>query len=616
MGGFCGWISKTKCSEQNENSLKIMLESVVHRGPDASGTYLDEHMALGAATVLTRDVVTEPEPVISKDNRFVIALDGYIRNREALVDRLRSIGSNILSTKDAHVALELYRYFGPQGFSKIVGSFALVLWDIQEQTAVFARDEYGFKPLFYSYNNDHLVFGSEAKAVLLGPNVNAQIDEKSVHNFLNFKFLPGPVSLFKDVLQIKPGTLIIWSPKEQSKEALKVVEQPETGEACDLIVEALVENYDYPSETVNLIEPSPQSILSASIFGREMPEVTNFYQFADDTKGLNGEAFNSARHALTYKVTNEPSPRLTVQLFKKMVRHLELPMPEAFLPFLRYQSMKRQFKIGMSSSGFAELFLMNQGQSILRKLELVNKIPLEKILDWTADFLEWKYNKRKPNPWLGSDAFKRIDLIRSVIDPPLFFAIFNGMWDDKDVRKEIYGEAMLSHSGSLNDSFDLFDQLWTKRRTSIHQLREYERGVGLKYKRAWIADRSMAAVGLQGRYPFANRRVYKAVSRIKTEDMCGSKGPLPFVQDLFSEYLDPTIWSDFKSPDLDLGFDRTSFSADLNTIYGIYLSEKMVQRYRLFNPTFVKKMLAIRTTDKNQWQHQMIFYDGWTACYL
>ncbi|MDB2330854.1 asparagine synthase (glutamine-hydrolyzing) [Alteromonas sp.] len=209
MCGIAGF-SLFNHQEGNEASLHAMHEAIVHRGPDASGTYLDDYVGLCHRRLSILDLSEAGnQPMYSADNNLVIVFNGEIYNFLELRADLEQQGVNFKSHTDTEVILELYAREGVKCLDKLNGMFAFALWDKTKQELFIARDRLGKKPLYYFSDKDRFAFGSEIKAILALQDIPREIRLDAVHDFFAYQYVPDPKSIFKHVHKLPPAHYLV-----------------------------------------------------------------------------------------------------------------------------------------------------------------------------------------------------------------------------------------------------------------------------------------------------------------------------------------------------------------------------------------------------------------------
>jgi asparagine synthase (glutamine-hydrolysing) len=213
MCGIAGF-SLFNFSEGGEASLTAMHEAIYHRGPDASGIYLDEHIGLCHRRLSILDLSEAGnQPMYSADGNLVIVFNGEIYNFLELRADLEAEGVKFTSHTDTEVILALYAREGVECLLKLNGMFAFALWDKVKQELFIARDRLGKKPLYYFEDNGRFAFGSEIKALLALDNIPREIRLDAVYDFFAYQYVPDPKSIFKHIHKLPPAHYLVLNKK-------------------------------------------------------------------------------------------------------------------------------------------------------------------------------------------------------------------------------------------------------------------------------------------------------------------------------------------------------------------------------------------------------------------
>ncbi len=147
-------------------------DRLVHRGPDDSGEYLEDHAALGFRRLSIIDLSGGHQPLANEDGTRLDRLQRRDLQLSRARRRLEAKGHQLRSTGDTEVLVHLYEDEGTRMFSLLRGMFALAIWDVRHRTLILARDRLGQKPLIYRHDGKRLLFASELKALLALPESN------------------------------------------------------------------------------------------------------------------------------------------------------------------------------------------------------------------------------------------------------------------------------------------------------------------------------------------------------------------------------------------------------------------------------------------------------------
>ena len=199
-----------------EGVLQAMAATMVHRGPDDGGTWIDAGTGLGLAHRRLAIVDLSPaghQPMLSRCGRYAIAFNGEIYNHGALRAELEALAGGVIEWRghsDTETLLEAFAQWGFEAtLRRCVGMFALALWDREARVLQLARDRLGEKPLYYGHAaNGDLVFASELKAFAALPGWSPEIDRQAVSLFMRYACVPAPWSIYRGIRKLEPGAMV------------------------------------------------------------------------------------------------------------------------------------------------------------------------------------------------------------------------------------------------------------------------------------------------------------------------------------------------------------------------------------------------------------------------
>jgi asparagine synthase (glutamine-hydrolysing) len=185
-----------------------MTAVVAHRGPDDHGSFFDAHVGFGHRRLSVIDLSANGHQPMSNESGTVwITYNGEIYNFAELraKHRLDDKGHVFRSSSDTEVMIHLYEELGPEMVRELNGIFAFAIWDVARQELHLARDPFGVKPLFYTWQDGRFLFGSEIKCLLQDRRVPRRVDLQALHDFLTFDYIPGEQTAFEGIREIRPA---------------------------------------------------------------------------------------------------------------------------------------------------------------------------------------------------------------------------------------------------------------------------------------------------------------------------------------------------------------------------------------------------------------------------
>ncbi|MDC7292974.1 asparagine synthase (glutamine-hydrolyzing) [Butyrivibrio sp. DSM 10294] len=209
MCGICGYISRNRITEEE---LRIMNDTMYHRGPNDSGVEIYEGKdgySIGFAQRRLSILDLSPlghQPMHSADGRLTITYNGEIYNFLELKKELSDYPFK--STCDTEVILAAYLKWGIDMVDHISGMFAMAIYDRDTQDVYLVRDRIGKKPLFYWLDGENIVFASELKPIMKCPGFKGEIRRELIPRFLFQQYIIAPDTVFKDVYKLEAGGVL------------------------------------------------------------------------------------------------------------------------------------------------------------------------------------------------------------------------------------------------------------------------------------------------------------------------------------------------------------------------------------------------------------------------
>ena len=191
-----------------------MIASLVHRGPDDHGVWIDEKCGIGLGHRRLSILDLSPQghqPMISASGRYVIAYNGEIYNFREIRDKLTAEGRTPQwrGHSDTEILLAAIDTWDLEStLQQAVGMFAFALWDKKTRTLTLVRDRIGEKPLYYGIVHNRFVFGSELKAIRAVGNGDLRIDREALVEYMRFGYIPSPRSIYASIEKLSPGHIL------------------------------------------------------------------------------------------------------------------------------------------------------------------------------------------------------------------------------------------------------------------------------------------------------------------------------------------------------------------------------------------------------------------------
>lgn len=205
MCGITGHINFSSKNKLENNVLKEMISSMVHRGPDDSGMYIDNHSQVGMRRLSIIDTDNGAQPILSEDDMVIIVMNGEIFNYQKLKNNLLKNGEIFKTNSDTEVLLKLYLRHGKKCLEMVDGMFAFCIIDNRDNSAWLVRDRSGIKPLFYCIMGDSVIFGSTLDSIVKSKLIRPKISQDSIDLYLLLSYVPTPRTIYENIYKLEPG---------------------------------------------------------------------------------------------------------------------------------------------------------------------------------------------------------------------------------------------------------------------------------------------------------------------------------------------------------------------------------------------------------------------------
>lgn len=205
MCGIFGIYFFDKSHPVNNQMVVDATNTMVYRGPDDCGYFVNRNVGLGHRRLSIIDLSTGHQPMFNEDEQIATVYNGEIYNYKEIKKELEAKGHIFQTDCDTEVIVHGYEEWGTDCVDKFNGMFAFTVWDNRAKKMWVVRDRLGIKPLYYYSDKKVFVCASEIKAILKTRLVKPELNEKVLDAYFSVGYVPGPETMFKNINKLMPG---------------------------------------------------------------------------------------------------------------------------------------------------------------------------------------------------------------------------------------------------------------------------------------------------------------------------------------------------------------------------------------------------------------------------
>ncbi|MCE3074938.1 asparagine synthase (glutamine-hydrolyzing) [Chryseobacterium gwangjuense] len=552
MCGICGYYSFHKnISSKNITEMNL---SIRHRGPDDEGFWISDgfesknfsgndstekiktqfpilqeessKIALGFRRLSILDLSEKGhQPMLSEDEKVVIAFNGEIYNFKKLREELKALNYHFESHSDTEVILKSYIEWGTSMFAKLDGMFAICIVDLEQQKILLGRDRVGLKPLFYSKNKNGLIWASEIKALLKNEFIKPEINWNGVYTNFLFQTTLAPETCFQHIFSLEPGSFMSVDLRNQEivKEkfwelSLKTDSSISENEAIQkidaLLAESVSEQLHADVPVASMMSGGIDSTLITSKskpFKKDINAFTISYQFSEEeveNASLVAQKLNIDHHVK--KVNDE---EVLAQLTEN-IQHFEEPYSslEVLMNAAEY-AKNLGFKVVLSGNGADELFAGYSHSLKLKKWLFLKNFNGIRYFIFTKD----QFSKKVKNYFSQDTMFDFFRQSQVGMKPAEAKSVFKA-----NIFKHINPDLKQYHLSETKDYVGYF---------------EYDMKYSLSSHHVFRDDLSAMKYGVEFRYPYLSNELIDFVSSLPENLRYNGIQNKPLLRKVAEKYL-------------------------------------------------------------------------------
>jgi asparagine synthase (glutamine-hydrolysing) len=208
MCGIAGQINFATGAPIDRELVARMAASIAHRGPDDAGFYFSGPLGLGFRRLSIIDLGGGHQPMCDESQSVWVVFNGEIYNYRELRTELEQRGHVFRTQSDTEVLVHGYKEWQHDLFLRLNGMFGVAIWDARRAKLIVARDAMGIKLVYYRLEAGTLSFGSEIRPLLQTFDGTPDVDPYAVSLFLRFRYTPSPLTIYRGIRKLAPGTML------------------------------------------------------------------------------------------------------------------------------------------------------------------------------------------------------------------------------------------------------------------------------------------------------------------------------------------------------------------------------------------------------------------------
>ena len=629
MCGIAGFISSEHFDDCSV-SLERAAAALAHRGPDAAGFFFDRDAGVGLGHRRLSIIDLSPtghQPMAGAGGRVQIVYNGEVYNFREIRSTLEGHGYRFRGGSDTEVVLNAYLHWGIDAVARMVGMFAMAIWDARDRRLYLVRDRLGIKPLYYYHDRNLFIFASELKGLMAFTHFPRAVDADAVSLFLHYQYVPAPKSIFQNTHKLLARRYLVcdgnstvsrvyWNSREKNRCGL--AGSPDDEKHCldeldDRITRAVTDHQVCDVPLGALLSGGIDSTLVVAMMQKAGGRPTRTFSIGFGEEGYN-EAPWAARVA-THLGTDHTELYVTAADALEMIPD----MPEIYCePFadssgiptcLVSRLVKDQVTVALSGDGGDEQFAGYVRYWMTRSMHSVQgRVPkalkphlqhwLKRISPALMSAVYQRLRHRLPLKFRVEnfpDKWRKMIRLAGATGISDLYRATVCVWPLNEVA-DLTGRAVCD--GSYEAAFRSAEGL-----PLLAALMHVDRETYLPDAMLTKVDRASMAVGLEVRVPLLDHRVVEYAMSIPDDLKCRRGMGKYLLKKLLERYVPGSL---IERPKMGFGVPIGRwFRRELKELLLDYVSPDCLKKEGRFDPLPVENKLKAHLAGTNDHQHQL-----------
>lgn len=602
MCGLAGFADFTQTT--SIDTLKSMTNVIAYRGPDDQG-YLNKVVANGQIGFGHRRLsILDLSPLGHQPYEFEhlhLVFNGEVYNFKEVRAKLIDKGYTFKSNSDTEVIIKAYAHYGISCIEEFIGMFSFALVDTRLNKLYLVRDRAGVKPMYWYWNNNLFLFGSELKSFVSHPRFTKELDTDSVALYFQYSYIPAPYSIYKHTYKLRPGNFLELDLESRSiqitkywdvvdlynKPKLKIT-YPEAEQELEKLLKSACE-YRMVSDVpvgVFLSGGYDSTTVAALLQSGRTEKLKTF------TIGFDEPKYNEAPHAKkvadhlgTEHTEYYCTHREAFEIIPTLPQIYDEPLGDnSIIPTTLVSKVAiKQVKVALSADGGDEIFAGYP--KFQMSLDYSRKFPA-----WLSEALGNSMSLLNPDliPFTRkafnfSTRYKKIQMILQKHNPAYAMKIISQFITDSELENRL----VFPFQKRLTD-FDLNGEI-NEGNDELNKMLAIDYRTFLVDNNLTKVDRATMSVSLEGREPLLDHRIVDFVAQLPSEYKHAPGKTKIILKNLVHKYVPPQIMDRPK-----MGFIVPImgwFKNELKDLILTYLDEQQLKKDGLLN---VSEVIPLR----------------------
>lgn len=597
MCGIAGILNIDSNSSPTREELNKMIYLLNHRGPDDYGYYCDDKIGLAHARLSIIDIEGGHQPIHNADKTAWIIFNGEIYNYIELREQLIKKGYKFYTKSDTEVIIKLYDEYGEDFVAHLNGQFSIAVWDVKKRKLLLVRDRVGITPLFYSKQNNKLIFASEIKSIIAVSSSKPELNKLALDQLFTFWSPAAPNTMFENVFQVLPGEMLIiengsvlskkywdWKFPVDGGYTNKPVDEL-SEELHDILVDATQIRLRADVPVGAYLSGGLDSSILVSIIKNFSDSPLKTFSLEFDDKGLDESKYQKEliEHLNINHSRIKVSHEQIADSFESVIWHTELPiLRSAPVPMSLLSGLVHSegYKVVLTGEGADEVF---GGYDIFKETKIRQFWAKNKDSGFRPALLKKLYPYLDVSPG-KAHAYLKMFFGQGIDKPDLNYFSHIPRWDTTSKIKGFYSEDMKSQL--RNDVINDYSNNLPADFNSVHPFNKAQyiesKTLMAGYLLCSQGDRVLLKNSVEGRYPFLDHRLIEFANKLHPKYKMKALNEKYLLKKAMGKYIPESIVNRYKqpyrSPDIPsfTGKNQREYVADL-------LSSSKIKQYNYFD---------------------------------